>query len=127
MASHKVRRIGKELADIAADTQSNIRAEFVGDSITTLKGSFHGPVGTPFEGGVYDINIQISNEYPFKPPVMKFVYNKDMIDRFCSMGFDVDRVVAAFRFVGIDRMNGEDYELEEAYMGDVTVRLLGEP
>lgn len=54
-------------------------------------------------------------------------YNKDMIDRFCSMGFDVDRVVSAFRFVGIDRMGGEDYELEEAYMGDVTARLLGEP
>jgi ubiquitin-conjugating enzyme (huntingtin interacting protein 2) len=72
MASHKARRIGKELADIAADTQSNIRAESVGDSITTLKGSFDGPQGTPFEGGVYDINIQIPNEYPFKPPVMKF-------------------------------------------------------
>ncbi|GMG23273.1 unnamed protein product [Aspergillus oryzae] len=54
-------------------------------------------------------------------------YNKDLIDRFCSMGFDVDRVVAAFKYYGIDRMNGEDYELEEAYMGDVTARLLGEP
>ena len=72
MSSHKARRIGKELADIAADTQSNIRAESVGDSITTLKGSFDGPSGTPFEGGVYDINIQIPNEYPFKPPIMKF-------------------------------------------------------
>ena len=54
-------------------------------------------------------------------------YNKDLIDRFVSMGFDVDRVVSAFRYVGIDRMGGEDYELEEAYMGDITARLLGEP
>lgn len=54
-------------------------------------------------------------------------YNKDLIDRFCSMGFDVDRVVSAFKFFGIDRNDGEDYELEEAYMGDVTARLLGEP
>lgn len=54
-------------------------------------------------------------------------YNKELIDRFCHMGFDVERVVAAFKFVGIDRMDGEDYELEEAYMGDITARLLGEP
>lgn len=54
-------------------------------------------------------------------------YNKDLIDRFVSMGFDVDRVVSAFKFVGIDNNDGEDYELEEAYMGDITARLLGEP
>ena len=54
-------------------------------------------------------------------------YNKDLVDRFCHMGFDVQRVVSAFKYVGIDRMGGEDYELEEAYMGDVTARLLGEP
>jgi ubiquitin-conjugating enzyme (huntingtin interacting protein 2) len=53
-------------------------------------------------------------------------YNKDLIDRFCNMGFDVDRVVAAFKYVGIDRNGGEDYELEPEYMGDVTARLLGE-
>lgn len=54
-------------------------------------------------------------------------YNKDLIDRFVNMGFDLDRVVEAFNFVGIDRMDGQDYELEEAYMGDITARLLGEP
>lgn len=54
-------------------------------------------------------------------------YNKDLIDRFVAMGFDLDRVVDAFNFVNIDRNNGEDYELEEAYMGDITARLLGEP
>lgn len=54
-------------------------------------------------------------------------YNKDLIDRFVNMGFDIDRVVEAFIFVGIDPNDGEDYELEEAYMGDITARLLGEP
>ncbi len=54
-------------------------------------------------------------------------YNKDLIDRFVNMGFDIDRVVEAFNYVNIDRNNGEDYELEEAYMGDITARLLGEP
>lgn len=53
-------------------------------------------------------------------------YNKDLVDRFVAMGFDVDVVVSAFEFVGIDKMGGEDYELEEAYMGDITARLFGE-
>lgn len=54
-------------------------------------------------------------------------YNKGLVDRFCAMGFDVPDVVAAFEDVGIDRNGGEDYELEEAYMGDITARLFNEP
>ncbi|KAH8652222.1 ubiquitin-conjugating enzyme [Xylariales sp. PMI_506] len=54
-------------------------------------------------------------------------YNKELINRFVNMGFDVDRVVEAFLFVGIDKNGGMDYHLEEAYMGDITARLLGEP
>lgn len=53
-------------------------------------------------------------------------YNRDLVERFVNMGFEVDAVVEAFNFVGIDRNGGEDYELEEAYMGDITARLLGE-
>jgi ubiquitin-conjugating enzyme (huntingtin interacting protein 2) len=73
MAGHRARRIGKELADIQADSLSHIRVESVGDSVTKLKGSFHGPPGTPYEGGTFEVDIQIPNEYPFKPPVMKFL------------------------------------------------------
>lgn len=73
MAGHKARRIAKELADIRADTTSGIDAESVGDSLTNLRGSFPGPPGTPYEGGKYEIAITIPNEYPFKPPVMKFI------------------------------------------------------
>lgn len=42
------------------------------------------------------------------------------------MGFEIPQVVAAFEYVGIDRMEGQDYELEAEYMGDVTARLFGE-
>ncbi|KAL8945776.1 MAG: hypothetical protein Q9222_007730 [Ikaeria aurantiellina] len=54
-------------------------------------------------------------------------YNQNMIDGFVMMGFDLERVVAAFEFVGIDHNDGEEYTLEEAYIGDITARLLGEP
>lgn len=53
-------------------------------------------------------------------------YNKAMIDRFVDMGFGVEQVVSAFEYVGIDKAGGEEYELEEEYMGDVTARLFGE-
>ena len=74
------------------------------------------------------IKIQKTREQELREQMEKYQgYNKDLIDRFVSMGFDVDRVVAAFLFVGIDHNDGQDYELEEAYMGDITARLLGEP
>lgn len=73
MAGHRARRIGKELADIQADSLSHINVESVGDSITKLKGSFDGPPGTPYEGGTFEVDIQIPNEYPFKPPTMRFM------------------------------------------------------
>ncbi|KAF2484518.1 ubiquitin-conjugating enzyme/RWD-like protein [Neohortaea acidophila] len=53
-------------------------------------------------------------------------YNKNMIDQFVSMGFQVEQVVSAFEYVGIDKADGEEYELEEEYIGDVTARLFGE-
>ena len=53
-------------------------------------------------------------------------YNKELVDRFGSMGFDVPRVVSAFRDVGIDRNGGMDGELSAGQMGDITNRLLGE-
>ena len=72
MASNRARRITKELAEIQKDTQSHVKAEALGGDITKLQGSFEGPPGTPYEGGTYLINIEIPNEYPFRPPVMKF-------------------------------------------------------
>ena len=53
-------------------------------------------------------------------------FNQDLVNRFVAMGFDVPQVVSAFEYVGIDKNDGQDYELEEAYMGDITARLFGE-
>jgi ubiquitin-conjugating enzyme (huntingtin interacting protein 2) len=73
MAGHRARRVTKELADIRSDSLSQIKVDPVGDSVTKLVGQFEGPPGTPYEGGTYDVDIQIPNEYPFKPPVMRFM------------------------------------------------------
>ena len=73
MAGHRARRVTKELADIKGDSVSHINVDTVGDSVTRLKGSFQGPPGTAYEGGTFEVDISIPNEYPFKPPVMKFL------------------------------------------------------
>ncbi|KAF4332165.1 ubiquitin carrier [Fusarium beomiforme] len=50
-------------------------------------------------------------------------YNPNLVQQFVDMGFGVEAVVKAFEFVGVDRNNGQDYTLEEAYQGDVLARL----
>jgi ubiquitin-conjugating enzyme (huntingtin interacting protein 2) len=73
MSSNRTRRIAKEIADIHNDKISKITVSpIAGDDFTRLKGTFQGPPGTPYEGGTYVIDITIPNEYPFRPPIMKF-------------------------------------------------------
>ncbi|KAJ4056829.1 Ubiquitin-conjugating enzyme E2 1 [Fusarium oxysporum] len=50
-------------------------------------------------------------------------YNRNLIEPFIDMGYDKESVVKAFEYVGIDRNNGQDYALEEAYQGDILARL----
>jgi hypothetical protein len=40
------------------------------------------------------------------------------------MGFSVERVVSALKSVDIDPMGGEDCELGETYLDDITTKLL---
>ena len=53
-------------------------------------------------------------------------YNKLMVDQFTEMGYSVEQIVAAFEWVGIDKADGEWYQLEEEYLGDVTAKLFSE-
>ena len=74
MSSSRTRRVQKEVADIHADNLSHIQATPVGNGsdLTHLKGTFKGPPGTPYEGGTYHVDVRIPNDYPFRPPIMKF-------------------------------------------------------
>lgn len=74
MASNRMRRVAKELADIHKDKTSQVKVEPIGDhqDITHLRGTFPGPPDTPYQGGNYSVDIKIPTDYPFRPPVMKF-------------------------------------------------------
>lgn len=67
------RRISKEIEDCQKQDTSNLQVEIVGDSLNHLIGAFHGPTETPYEGGLFKIDIKIPTDYPFRPPIMKFI------------------------------------------------------
>jgi ubiquitin-protein ligase len=67
-------RLSKELAEVGKDDKtSGVKAVPVNpDNPRILKGTIKGPEGTPYEGGIFQINIIIPKQYPFEPPKMNF-------------------------------------------------------
>jgi len=47
--------------------------ETVGDNVRELRGSLPGPKDTPYDGGMFIVDIQLSEQYPFVPPKMRFM------------------------------------------------------
>ncbi|GME73221.1 unnamed protein product [Ambrosiozyma monospora] len=69
----RVKRISKELEDVKKDKLSGVTLSLVSeDDLSHLKGTFIGPPGTPYEGGLFEVDIKTPDEYPFKAPIMKF-------------------------------------------------------
>ena len=52
----------------------HIKVELADDSFTELRGEIAGPPDTPYEGGVYKLDIRIPETYPFNPPKVKTAY-----------------------------------------------------
>ena len=74
-------RVAKEIAAICKPDSSGVIAVCAADDMRVqsnpgwrhLVGTITGPEGTPYEGGVFDVDILIPREYPFEPPKMKFI------------------------------------------------------
>ncbi|KAF8194415.1 ubiquitin-conjugating enzyme/RWD-like protein [Mycena galopus ATCC 62051] len=69
----RLRRVNKEIADCKNDKTSNIRIDLIDSSPFHLKGSFPGPEDTPYQGGLFEVDIVIPESYPFQPVKMKFI------------------------------------------------------
>lgn len=67
-------RLLKELAEIAKDEASGVQAKPVSEGdLRHMVGTLQGPKGTVYEGGVFDVDIVIPQQYPFVPPKMKYI------------------------------------------------------
>ncbi|KAF7132530.1 hypothetical protein RHSIM_Rhsim09G0056300 [Rhododendron simsii] len=43
------------------------------DDVFNCQGIIMGPIGTPFEGGIFLLSIQFPSDYPFSPPEVKYL------------------------------------------------------
>jgi len=75
MAMKFARRIQKELTAIESEkkvTGINITLCGDGHDLSHMCATIEGPVGTPYEGGVFEIDIRLPEDYPYNPPKMQF-------------------------------------------------------
>ena len=67
------KRIQAELRKVQNSKIDDISLDLFSDNdFTHLKGSFSGFENTPYEGGKYEIDIKIPEDFPFKPPKLTF-------------------------------------------------------
>lgn len=79
-----VKRIHREVADAKKEDLGPITLAPSIDNLFRWAGTIPGPQGSPYEGGVFNINIQLANDYPFSAPKVTFVtriYHMNISDK----------------------------------------------
>ena len=67
------KRIIRELKDLENDPPGNCCAGPAEDSnLFFWKGHIIGPTDSPYEGGLFELDIQLPPDYPFRPPTVTF-------------------------------------------------------
>ena len=69
-----IKRITQEIKELLENPVSNCSAGPLDETdITVWRATIFGPEGTPYYGGVFYLEVKFPSEYPFKPPLMKFI------------------------------------------------------
>ncbi|TRY52006.1 Ubiquitin-conjugating enzyme E2 [Cryptosporidium tyzzeri] len=57
--------------ELEEDKQVGIK--LIGNRNDNFLGIIRGPIGTPYEGGIFQLDIIVPKEYPYEPPKVKFI------------------------------------------------------
>jgi len=67
------KRLGHDLRGLLSDASEGIRAKPLDSSYYHWQASITGPVGSPYEGGIFFLYLKVPFSYPFNPPEVRFL------------------------------------------------------
>ncbi|KAI6046717.1 ubiquitin-conjugating enzyme/RWD-like protein [Pisolithus marmoratus] len=73
MTDSRLRRVNKEIIACIRDETCHFTVDLVDSSPFHLKCSIPGPKGTPYENGIFEVDVVYPESYPFHPLQVKFI------------------------------------------------------
>ena len=71
--SLSLKRLMNDLEQLKKDPLQNCSANPIDNKMDHWKATIFGPEGTPYHGGVFELELKFTKDYPFKPPKVRFV------------------------------------------------------
>jgi ubiquitin-protein ligase len=69
-----IKRLKSEIKELTTSPPTNCSAGPINENnLFQWQGTIMGPEGSPYEGGVFYLRIDFTNDYPFKPPKCMFL------------------------------------------------------
>lgn len=66
-------RLKKEITQLLKNPSDGISCYPNDDDMTSFTANIIGPRGTPYDGGVFELEVKIPERYPFEPPKIRFI------------------------------------------------------